>query len=173
MSDGDLVVRSLAGDGEAFAVLLRRHDEPMRRLASRLLVRQSAVDDVLQNAYLNAYRYLDRFRIDAQFRTWLYRITYNACIDELRKRQDELTPDAGVDVPSRRRDPEATVIHQETVRAALARLPFAQRATVALVDGEGCDMNTAAGLLDVAPGTVASRLSRGRAALRKVLEEDE
>jgi RNA polymerase sigma-70 factor (ECF subfamily) len=142
----------------------------MRRLAYRLLVDAHAMDDVLQDAYVKAYRSLDRYRAGSQFGTWLYRITYNACIDELRRRQRR--PVAVAEPPERessRPGPERTVTTTEAVRAALAALPAEQRATVVLVDGEGFDNNTAARVLGVAPGTVASRLSRARAELRRAL----
>lgn len=67
--------------------------------------------------------------------------------------------------------PERSVAAADTVRTALAGLPVEQRATVVLVDGEGFDNQSVAQLLGVAPGTVASRLSRARAALRRAIEE--
>jgi RNA polymerase sigma-70 factor (ECF subfamily) len=73
------------------------------------------------------------------------------------------------DAPSSAPGPERSVTTTEAVRAALAGLPVEQRATVVLVDGEGFDNNTAARVLGVAPGTVASRLSRARAELRRAL----
>ncbi|HJV08124.1 MAG TPA: sigma-70 family RNA polymerase sigma factor, partial [Acidimicrobiales bacterium] len=84
-ADDQLVDRARAGDHAAFATLLRRHDEAMRRLAFRLLADADAMDDALQDAYLRAYRALPSYGNRAQFGSWLYRITYNACIDELRR----------------------------------------------------------------------------------------
>jgi RNA polymerase sigma-70 factor (ECF subfamily) len=77
-----------------------------------------------------------------------------------------------VDPTSSRPGPERVVSAAETVRAALADLPVEQRVTVVLVDGEGFDHREAARILGVAPGTVASRLHRARAALRRVLGEE-
>lgn len=172
VGDADLVERARGGDGQAFTTLLRRHDEPMRRLAFRMLADADAMDDVLQEAYVKAYRSLPAYREDAQFGTWLYRITYNACIDEIRRTARRPRPTVDdPEAPATSPGPEQAVTEAEIVRTALAALPADQRATVVLVDSEGFDNETAALVLGVAPGTVASRLSRARAALRRSFEE--
>jgi RNA polymerase sigma-70 factor (ECF subfamily) len=173
LPDVDLVERARAGDRSAFEELVRRHDDRMRGLAYRLLADRHAMDDALQEAYLKAYRALDRFKPGSDFGTWLYRITYNACIDELRKRKRAPVSTEDPDDPtSGRPGPDRVVTASETVRGALAALPVDQRVTVVLVDGEGFDHREAAKILGVAPGTVASRLHRARAALRRVLGEE-
>jgi RNA polymerase sigma-70 factor (ECF subfamily) len=169
--DVTLASRARAGDRRAFTTLLRRHDPTMRRLAYRLLADPTAMDDALQEAYVKAYTALPQYRDDARFGTWLYRITYNACIDEIRRRRRRPMPAAeALDRPSPAAGPERTVTAAEAVRSGLAELPADQRATVVLVDGEGFDHGTAAEILGVAPGTVASRLSRARTALRRSME---
>jgi len=173
LPDVELVELARAGDRAAFDGLLRRHDDRMRGLAYRLLADRHAMDDALQEAYLKAYRALGRFRAGSDFGTWLYRITYNCCIDELRRRKRApLASDDPAEPTSGRPGPERVVSASETVRSALAQLPDDQRVTVVLVDGEGFDHREAAGILGVAPGTVASRLSRARASLRRILGEE-
>ena len=172
--DVELVELARSGDRAAFDELVRRHDARMRGLAYKLMADRHRMDDALQEAYLKAYRALPRFRPGSDFGTWLYRITYNACIDELRKRRR--TPIAAADPSdpeSARPGPERVVSASETVRVALADLPVDQRVTVVLVDGEGFDHREAAKILGVAPGTVASRLSRARHAIRRALGEEE
>lgn len=171
--DVELVELARMGDRSAFDELLRRHDARMRGLAYRLMADRHRMDDALQEAYLKAFRALPRFRAGSDFGTWLYRITYNACIDELRKRKrTPLSTEDPVDPISGSPGPERVVSAAETVRQALATLPVDQRVTVVLVDGEGFDHREAAKILGVAPGTVASRLHRARAALRRVLGEE-
>jgi len=170
--DATLTARARSGDRRAFTALLRRHDATMRRLAYRMLADAAAMDDALQEAYVKAYTALPGYRDDARFGTWLYRITYNACVDELRRRRRRPVPaDRPLDEPSPAAGPERTVAAADAVRRSLAALPADQRATVVLVDGEGFDHGTAAQILGVAPGTVASRLSRARTALRRSTKE--
>jgi RNA polymerase sigma-70 factor (ECF subfamily) len=133
------------------------------------------MDDALQDAYLRAYTALPRFRRESDVGTWLYRIVYNACVDELRRSGrrpepvDPATP--GLDGPSARPGPDALVGAADATVRALAALPVDQRVTVVLVDAEGFGNADAARILGVAPGTIASRLSRARAALRRALDD--
>jgi len=171
-SDGDLAAAAKAGDRRAFASLLRRHDDEMRRLAFRMLGDRDAMDDALQDAYVNAFRALPHYREDARFVTWLYRITYNACIDELRRARRRPVPVAQDEDDERSAaDPARDVTTAASVRAALAALPTEQRAAVLLVDSEGLDHRGAARILGVPLGTLASRLSRARASMRRSIEE--
>lgn len=172
-SDPELVELARRGDRGAFEALLRRHDDRMRGLAYRILADRHAMDDALQEAYLKAYRGLDRYKTGSAFSTWLYRITYNACIDALRQRErGPVAAEGPTDRASARPGPERVVSASETVRMALAGLPESQRITVVLVDGEGFDRQEVASILGVAPARVASRLHRARAALRRTLGEE-
>ncbi len=176
-ADVGLVGRAIAGDREAFGAILRRHDPLLRGLAGKLLAAdQHRMDDVLQDAYLRAYRALPRFRHDADIGTWLYRITYNACIDELRRAARQPNPvdtaDARWDRPAPGSEPDAAAITADVTVRALAALPPEQRVAVVLVDGEGFDHESAARILGVPRGTLASRLSRGRARMRHLMRED-
>lgn len=161
-------------DRSAFTALLRRHDPQMRSLAFKLLNGdRDRMDDVLQEAYLKAFRSLASFRADADFATWLYRIVHNACVDELRRiRHLEPFGDDALLVPSSDAGPERRVAASDAVMRALAALSPDQRAVVVLVDGEGLDFNAAAEALGVPVGTVGSRLSRARAAMRAALGGD-
>jgi RNA polymerase sigma-70 factor (ECF subfamily) len=172
-TDAELITLAKRGDHRAFTDLVRRHDDKMRGLAYKLLADRDRMDDALQETYVKAYRALPRFREGAEFGSWLYRIAYNACIDELRRnrRHTPAPPDAPEAV-SPSPGPERSLDAAETVRHALAALPADQRVTVVLVDGEGFDNKTAAEILGVAPGTVASRLSRARATLRRIIAEE-
>lgn len=163
-------------DAESFTRVVRQHDGRLRGLAFRLLGGDaSRLDDVMQDAYIKAFRALPRYRSVGDPGTWLYRITYNACIDELRRSRRRPVP---VDVTTQIFDqatgaptPERHVLAADVVARALAALSPEQRATVVLVDGEGFDNVSAASILGIAPGTVASRLSRARVAMRAALEE--
>ena len=157
-------------DSAAFVALVRAHDPRLRRLAHRLLARDERVDDVLQEAYVRAFRSLPALREDAHVGTWLYRITYNCCIDELRSSARRPRPVATVDeAVAPGAEPGLRVALGTVVRDALAALPDDQRVAVVLVDGEGFDYNDAAEILGVPRGTVASRVARARQTLRTTL----
>ena len=165
-------------DRDDFAAIVRRHDHRLRGLAYKLLAGdRHRMDDALQEAYLRAYRALPGFRVEADLGTWLYRIVYNACIDELRRDRRRPRPidlqEAGWDQPSAASTPDEIASAADATIRALRALPDEQRVALVLVDGEGFDNVAAARILGVPPGTVGSRLSRARATVRRLLEEDD
>lgn len=162
-SDVDLVDMARHGDRFAFERLLLRHDEQMRALAFRLLADAGAMDDALQVAYLAAFTGLPKLRPGGDFGRLLYRATYNACVDEMRRRKGMPHP-----APA----PDQAMTTAEVVRQALADLPPAQRVTVVLVDGEGFEPETVSDILGVEPDAVASRLYRARTRLRRALWDE-
>lgn len=174
MSDyQSLVARAVAGDGHAFTQLLKSNDDKMRGVAWRLLGSVSDMDDALQDAYVKAWRSIADFRGDAAFSSWLYRIVHTTCIDHLRaqQRRTETATKLARQDPPIVPDPSTAVTEADELRAALAELPADQLCAVALVDGEGLSYDEVAALVDSNAGTVASRLHRARAALRRTLAE--
>ncbi|MCZ7663923.1 MAG: sigma-70 family RNA polymerase sigma factor [Thermoleophilia bacterium] len=167
-----MATRALTGDRERFVELLKTHDRGLRSLAYRLLGDRDCMDDVLQEAYLKAYRALPGFRGDAEVGTWLYRIVYNASVDCIRRdatRQAVPLTDLTNLASRRHDDPAVIVAGRQDLAAALAALPPEQRAAVLLVDAQGFDHALAADVMGVPVGTVGSRLHRARAALRQAL----
>ncbi len=153
------------GDHAAFARIVEHYDDGLRALAYRLLGDRHRMDDVLQEAYVRAFRALPRFRGEARLGTWLYRIVYNACLDELKaaSRSRELPL---ADVADRREvgpGVAEAVVNRSSLAAALAGLAPEDRAAVILVDAQGFDYRSAGRVLGVPEGTVASRLNRARA----------
>ncbi|HEV7535789.1 MAG TPA: sigma-70 family RNA polymerase sigma factor [Acidimicrobiia bacterium] len=172
----DLLGRAKAGDQQAFTEIVRHYDHRLRALAYRLLGDRGGMDDALQEAYVKAFRALPAFREDAALGTWLYQITYRACVDHQRREGRHRPDDASGPEPAATgasADPAGTAAARTDLARALAALPVDQRAAVLLVDAQGLDYDAAAAVLGVAPGTIASRLSRARAALRATLAEGE
>ena len=163
--------RARSGDHDAFTAVVRLYDLRLRGLANRVLGDRDGMDDALQEAYVRAFRALPRFRGDARVGTWLFRITYNACLDELaRKRKVAHVPlDELVEQASGEPQPGETLANRSEVIAALRALPADERAVVFLVDVHGFDYAGAAELIGVPVGTVASRLNRARLSLRRAL----
>jgi RNA polymerase sigma-70 factor (ECF subfamily) len=166
-----LLAEAQVGDERAFAALIRDLDRGCRVLAYRLLGDRGEMDDVLQEAYVRAFLALPRFRGESSLRTWLYRVVYNACLDHL-KRPRPQTSELRPELDARARDPAELVATRAALTHALAELAPAERAAVLLVDAEGLSYDDAARIVGVPPGTLASRLSRARAALRRSLRTD-
>lgn len=153
--------------------LVAGHDSGLRSLAFRLLDDPDEMDDVLQDVYAKAFINLSTFRLEAAVGTWLYRITYTTCIDRLRRRRREAAARTALaDTPGMAGpDPAELIIARDGLACALAELPPENRAAVLLIDREGFDYATAAEVLGVPLGTLASRVHSARAALRTALRQ--
>lgn len=161
---------------DEFATGLRRHDPRMRALAYSMLGSAEAMDDVLQEAYLKAYRGLGQFRGDASFATWLGAIVYRCCLDHRRAAaRRPVAPGGAVGLDEVADDSQAedAVDARLDVAAALQRLSIEHRAILTLVDLEGMTMAETAAVLGVPAGTAASRLARARTALRVAVGLDD
>ena len=160
------------GDRAALEALLRRHHDRVAALCTRLCGPSDA-PDATQEALLAVVRGLRRFDGHAAFTTWLYRVTTNACLDELRRRRRRPLPgledDRPIDGPLAGPDPAAAVAARVDVDAALARLAPEFRAAVVLRDLCGLDYAEIAEVLGIPPGTVRSRIARGRGQLADLL----
>lgn len=167
----DLVDAASRGDSAAFREIVARFDRGLRGLAYRLLRDRDRMDDALQEAYIKAFRALPDFDGESRLSTWLYRITYNACVDELRRTGREEWVELNDDFGEVGADPSDRVTDYVLVDEALSRLSPGYRAVLFLVDGQGFDYETASEILDVAEGTVASRLHRARQAMLRTLNE--
>ena len=151
-----------------FQGLMERHEARLRRLAYGMLADKSRIDDVLQEAFIRAYRKLpDRFESERQEAAWLYRIVYRCCLNELRstRRRRETPAAADENQPAPVDEPSEAL----WVADALAELPANQRAVVLLVDLLGFDYETAASVLRAPRGTIAWRLNAARTRLRETL----
>ncbi len=162
------------GDHEAFAALVRRYDQGLRALAYRILGDRDRMDDALQEAYVRAYRALARFRGDSTLATWLYRIVYNVCQEELQRssRLRLVQPEDGAEPQDASPGVAETVELRARLAEALTALAPEDRAAVLLVDAQGFDYRAAAEILDVPEGTIASRLNRARSLLRSALTDE-
>ena len=182
--DHRLIAASLEGDTAAFGELVRRYQDRLYNTVYRLLDNADDAQDVVQDAFLNAYQSLDGFKGDSQFFTWLYRIAVNTAISHKRKQRLTLSIDSGrngerqVEPPddSDASRPEHALERAEEerrVQQALNRLSAEHRAVLILKDMEGQKYEAMAEVLGVPIGTIRSRLHRARTELRELLEQDE
>jgi RNA polymerase sigma-70 factor (ECF subfamily) len=172
----ELIARSCAGELDAFEILVRAHQDRIYNLTYRLTGNHEDATDAAQEAFVRAYRALARFRQASTFSTWLYRIATNAALDLVRRRPVVLPVELSTNhtAPDDPGDPEAEAERREVgrrVHQALGHLQPEYRAAVILVDLQGLAYDEAARVLQVPIGTVRSRLSRGREALRAQLND--
>ncbi len=162
------------GDRNALEALLRRHTDRIHAVCRRVTGNDADAADATQEAMIAIVRGIGRFDGRSAFSTWAYRVATNACLDELRRRRrrPEPTADEHLDfgTPVGRGMPDgSTELDAATDRAdidgALATLSPEFRAAVVLRDLLGLDYAEIAEILEVPPGTVKSRIARGRAAL--------
>ena len=169
----ELVSRARDGDEEAFEELVRSTYAETYTLAKRLTGNEEDARDVVQESYLRAYRGLHRFRGDAQFSTWLYRITANCASTHMGKRsrrRTEVLPDeAAIADVNPERDPaaraEATVL-RDRLEDALDHLPAKLRAVVVLRDVYDLPHEAIAAELGISESAAKVRLHRARRQLR-------
>jgi RNA polymerase sigma-70 factor (ECF subfamily) len=154
-----------------FAALVAEHDDRLRTLTYQLLGTREAMDDVLQDVYIKAYRGMSTFRGDAALSTWLYRITYTTCMDRLRRgaRAEAVRRDLTESCGAEGTAPDDSLALGEELRCALSCLDAEHRAAVLLVLRDGHSYDGAASILGVPRGTVASRVARARRQLARSL----
>lgn len=155
------------GDRAALDALLRRHYDRIHAVCRRLAGNEADAQDAAQEALLAVVRGLPRFDGRSAFSTWCYRVATNACLDELRRRRRRPEPglperEVAADGAGHLADAVAARVD---VDGALARLSPEFRAPVVLRDLCGLDYAEIAEVLAIPPGTVRSRIARGRAAL--------
>ncbi len=151
-----------------FEATVREHDDALRGFAYRLVGRD--LDDVMQVAYLAAFRALPSFRHDSSVSTWLHRIVYTTALNHVRANRRRLHRDNWSGRRAAATDLATAVSDRLDIARALGQLPVEQRSALLLVDGQGFSYDEAAAVLGVAAGTIASRLSRARAHVRAVLD---
>lgn len=176
-----LVARAQEGDVRAFEQLVAAHLGAIRRFARAFAPREADADDLAQEALIKVYRSLRLFRHEAAFSTWLYTVVRSVFLDAAksrawreRLREDPSTPDGGLEEATSPAADELMSREEDRRRVwqALRRLPAEFRTALVLFDIEGCSYGEVASIDGVPVGTVKSRLSRGRAQLKELLEED-
>jgi RNA polymerase sigma-70 factor (ECF subfamily) len=171
VSDRELVEAARHGDRTALDELLRAHYDRLHALCWRMTGGGADADDATQEALIAIVRGLDRFDERARFSTWAYRVAVNACLDELRRRgrRPRPVPDADLDGAARGAGPESAGERVDVDRA-LRDLSPEFRTAVVLRDLCALDYAEIADVLEIPPGTVRSRIARGRAELARRLE---
>ena len=187
-TDEQLVAGIAGGDQRAFEGLMRKYNGKLFRIARAILKDDSDAEDVLQDAYLDAYRHIEEFRGDSQVATWLTRIVVNQALMRLRKakRRSAIIPFRGmrtdeaerreVDVADERSESPSSRVLRAEIRRILERrideLPLSFRTVFVMREVEDMSVQETAECLGISPATVRTRLFRARTLLRESLARE-
>jgi len=182
--DRDLVEAVRAGDPTAYRGLVERYQSRIYALMCGMVKDREEARDLTQEVFIKAYNHLDRFRLESSFYTWIYRIGMNLAIDHLRKfskrRSDEYddgiasrSSDGSIGDAHRTGDPGRSLERKqlnETIMSALQKLSPDHRQVILLREVEGLSYKEIADSLEIAEGTVMSRLYYARRKLQQILK---
>ncbi len=183
-TDEELVARSIRGDADSFNQLILRWERPIYALAYRTIGREEDARDVCQETFLRAFRALPRFRGEAKFSSWLYRIALNLCRDFVRKERRTPVVQQPDDVDlielAAAAEPSESIEDlvgrkdlMRVVERAMALLPEEQRTAIVLKEYHGLTFQEIADLAGCPLSTVKTRLYQGLAVLRRELAKGE
>ena len=191
LQEKDLIRKAKQGDMLAFEELILKHEKIVYNLALRMMNHSEDAMDISQEVFLKAYRSLSNFDERSAFSTWLYRITHNTCIDEIRKRKGKQTYSLEEDLESEDGSmqrqvaddgdtPEESLMRKEQkseILRALDTLSEEHKAAIILRDVKGLSYEEIAEILELSLGTVKSRINRARNQLKteilKIREQNE
>ena len=173
--DGDLIRAAQNGDMSSLEILLDRHHDRIRAVCAKVVGRGADADDAAQMALISIVKNLDKYDGRAQFSTWSYRIATNAAIDELRRRKrrdaDSVDDDEQHLQLAGSGDIGEAATAKIVINDALDQLQEDFKVPVVLRDLCGLNYDEIAEVLDIAPGTVRSRIARGRSKLADIVGE--
>jgi RNA polymerase sigma-70 factor (ECF subfamily) len=180
ISNSELVKKSQLGDRSAFEQLVLRHQELVFSLAYKLTGNREMANDVAQEAFIRAWKAIEKFRGDSTFSTWIYRITVNTAwtLRKKAKKHNTLNIDDTYEpiVIDEKKDPEMVAINSDlssVLSKALNNLPVEQRIIVELKNIEGRSHKEIADYLDISVTAAKVRLHRAHQKLRQILEDVE
>ncbi|HYM22871.1 MAG TPA: RNA polymerase sigma factor [Vicinamibacterales bacterium] len=183
VTDSEIVQRVRTGETALFEVLMRRHNQRVYRTARAIVKDEAEAEDVMQQAYINAFLHLDQFADRAQFSTWLTRITVHEALSRRRRQRPELALEAepgsehehAMDIrDAASPDPERQAYSGELgrlIESAVDSLPETYRSVFMLRDIEELSTDETAAALDIGVEAVKTRLHRARAMVRRSLTE--
>jgi len=181
----EIIQRVLSGDKNAFEGLVLENQKNVYNLALKMTRNENDALDISQEAFLRAFRQLGNFRGESRFSVWMYRLTYNICIDFLRRKkpdattisldyEDSNTDVAPLEIPDLRNLPEESAMRAEmrkNIADSICELPLKYRKMIVMREITGMSYDEMATSLNMNIGTVKSRLARARLRLIEILKE--
>lgn len=170
--DAQLVQETLAGNKQAFALLVTRYERSVRAAAASIVKSTHAADDIAQDAFVRAWQQLPTLRNPKVFGPWLIRITRRCAIDSLRRQQSLSYSDSLDQMAAHERNSQLDAKHQHLLET-VAKLPEAERQAVLLRYFGPHSVQDVADMLGRSVGTVTKQLSRAHKRLKRRLQESE
>jgi RNA polymerase sigma-70 factor (ECF subfamily) len=183
LTDHELIEAFKAGSHEAMERLVSRYEDRIFTFGKKMCRQEQDAEDIVQETFINAFRYLDRFRGETKLRNWLFKIAATACLKKRRKRKCEPEREislesflhhdgheAKYEIPDWSGDPSRAVLRAELkkqIDGAIAALPSKYRLVFSLRDVEGFSTAETAQMLDISVESVKTRLHRARLFLRQ------
>jgi RNA polymerase sigma-70 factor (ECF subfamily) len=176
MTDAELVVRTRAGDGEAFGLLVSRYHDACWRFAYHMLGERADAEDVVQDTFLRAYLAIGRYDERDQFRGWLFRILTNQCRNFLtsrgRRTRRFIQDDAAIDSATAPASTTPVGVEDAALLRALAQLDPLQREALLLKYAEGLEYGEMSAMTGAGESALKMRVKRGSERLRALLGRD-
>ena len=184
--DKRLIVKSQNGDITAFEKLIESYQKKVFNIALGIIGNYDDASELAQEVFIKIYKSINSFKGDSSFSTWIYRITTNVCLDEIRKRKKAYTVSLDEDIElkegnvNRQIADERYTPHEnferkeinKVLRDSIAKLPEDQKIAVVLRDIQGFSYDEIAKYTNCSLGTVKSRINRARQNLRSIINEN-
>ncbi|MBQ9267543.1 MAG: sigma-70 family RNA polymerase sigma factor [Clostridia bacterium] len=184
IDEKELVRRAKDGDLKAYEEIISLYEKKVFSTIYYMVKNDNEIEDIAQEVFIKIYKNLGNFKEESTLYTWIYRITINVCIDEIKKRKKVVYLDETIDtedgemelqLPDESKSPSEIVEEndlKERLERCIRKLPENQRIMIVLRDIKGFTYMEIAEMLKMNLGTVKSKINRARASLKELLDED-
>lgn len=184
ISEKELLIKAKAGDANAFEEIVKLYQQKVCSTIFFMIKNENIVEDLAQEVFIKVYRNIGKFNEESSLYTWIYRITMNTCVDQIKKEKKITYVSTFIEtedgeLETQLEDESQKVdeileekIRKETLLKAIKSLPAEQRALIVLRDIRQFKYMEIAEMLKLNLGTVKSKISRARQALKEILEKD-
>ncbi len=184
MSDEELVEKIKKGDIDAYEEIIKKYENKVCGIIYHMIKNQNDVEDLAQEVFIKVYKNLSKFKGDSSLYTWIYKITVNLCLDEVKKRKNIIYLDEKLEVEDGELERELpssdkTQVElyeekelKEKLHKCIGKLPEKQRVMIVLRDIKGFSYEEISEITSVKLGTVKSQINRARLKLKELLDKE-
>lgn len=184
MSDEELVEKIKKGDIDAYEEIIKKYENKVCGIIYHMIKNQNDVEDLAQEVFIKVYKNLSKFKGDSSLYTWIYKITVNLCLDEVKKRKNIIYLDEKLEVEDGELERELPSLDKtqvelyeekelkEKLHKCIGKLPEKQRVMIVLRDIKGFSYEEISEITSVKLGTVKSQINRARLKLKELLDKE-